>query len=175
MNSKRVKVQCLLGVCFELAEGYAAVLVVCSHLLPLLDLGHACSGDCCLCVCYSLARRHIANLNERDGYETRAAQSCYRLCDKPLRVGLRNDYNGLALLCLELVGSFCLEVVDDDAVDHGALFAGARQAHGWRHHVLWVVGACDALLVARVVGLLWLLWLLWLLLLLRLRLRLLRC
>jgi hypothetical protein len=147
--------QRLLGVCLELAEGNAAVLVVCRHLLPLLDLGHARRCDSRLCVGHRLAGGHVADLDEGDGYQAGPAEAGYRFCDEPLRVGLGDDDDGLALLGLELVGPLGLEVVDDDAVDHGALaLACARQAHAWGHHVLDVVGGCDALLVARVVGLL---------------------
>jgi hypothetical protein len=152
--------QRLLRVCFELAEGYATVLVVGGHLLPLLDLGHASGGDGGLRVCNSLAGGHVADLDEGDGNQARPAQARNGLCDEPLGVRLRDDDDGLALLCLELVGPLGLEVVDDDAVDHGALLAGARQAHRRRHHAVHAVhvervgGARDALLIARVVRLL---------------------
>ena len=149
--------QRLSRVSLELAERNAAVLVVCSHLFPLLDLGDAGGCDGSLRVGDGLASSHVADLDKRDGNQARAAQSGYGLCDKPLGVGLGDDDDGLALLGLELVGALCLEVVNDDAVDHGArLAARAGHAHLLGHDVVGGrrVGAYEAFLVAGVVRLL---------------------
>jgi hypothetical protein len=89
--------------------------------------------------------------------QARPPQARDGLCDEPLGIGLGDDDDGLALLGLELVRALGLEVVDDDAVDHGALLARAREAQLVRHDVLRRAGAREggeALLVARVVRLL---------------------
>jgi hypothetical protein len=155
--------QRLPRVCLQLAERYAAVLVVRRHLLPLFHLWHARRRNCCLCVGDCLAGRHVADLDEGHGDQARPAETRDGLCDEPLGVGLRDDDDCLALLGLQLVGPLRLEVVDDNPVNHCAVLPGARHAHLLRHDVLrGGLRARDALLVARVV---WLLLLLLLLLL----------
>lgn len=107
----------------ELAERDAAVLIIGRHLLPLLHLGDACPADSLLGVRDGSIRGHITNLNKRHRNQTRAAETADGLGNKPLGVGLGNDNDGLACLRLEFVCALSLEVIHDDAVDHGAVLA----------------------------------------------------
>lgn len=107
----------------ELAERDATVLIVGRHFLPLFHLGDTCPADGFLGVRDRSIRGHITNLNKRHRNQTRTAQTADGLGNKPLGVGLGNDNDRLACLCLEFVCAFGLEVVHDDTVDHGAVFA----------------------------------------------------
>lgn len=106
----------------ELAQGDAAVLVVGSHLLPFLDSRYSGPLDGILRIGNWRVCCHVADLDEGNWDEPRAAEPPYRLRHEPLWVRLCDDNYCLSRLCLQLVGPLGLEVVHDYSVDHGAIF-----------------------------------------------------
>ena len=110
----------------DLAEGDAAVLILGGHLLPLLDLGDTGTSHGLERVGHSLARLHVAQFDERNGNETGTTETTDGFGDEPLGVGLGDDDDSLAGTGIQLVGPLGLEVILDDAVDHGALTFAER-------------------------------------------------
>ncbi len=152
----------MLRIGLQFAERDTAVLVVGRHLLPLFHLGDACCCHCLLSIRYCLPCSHIANLDERHRNQAWAAEPGDGFRNEPLWVRLCDDDDGLALLCIQLVWSFCLEVVHDDSIHHSTRLPRLRHAHLLAHHVLHHAGGIgrvgaaypsQGLLVARVVRL----------------------
>lgn len=113
----------------NLAEGNATVLIIGRHLLPLLNLRHTSAIDGFQRIGNSLTRLHIPQLEEGDGDETGTPETTDGFGDKPFRIGLSDDDDGLAGFGIEFIRSLRLEIVLDDAVDHGAAVTSAHFAH----------------------------------------------
>ena len=104
----------------NLAQVDAAVFVLCGHLLPLLDLGHASASNGFERVGHGLTGLHILQLKERDGNQTGTPQATYGFGDEPFGVGQGDDDDGLASAGLQLIRSLGLEIILHDAVNHGS-------------------------------------------------------
>ena len=113
----------------NLAEGNATVLIIGRHLLPLLNLRHTSAIDGFQRIGNSLTRLHIPQLEEGDGDETGTPETTDGFGDKPFRIGLSDDNDGLAGFGIKFIRSLCLEIVLDDAVNHGAAVTSAHFAH----------------------------------------------
>jgi hypothetical protein len=77
---------------------------------------------------HGLVGGHVANLNEAHGDQTGTSQAADGLGDEPLRVGLRDDDNGVALPRFQLVGALGLKVVHDNSIHHGMPTTPSRTA-----------------------------------------------
>lgn len=108
----------------NLAKGNATVLILGRHLLPLLNLGHTGAIDGFQRIGNGLTGLHIPQLEEGDGDETGTAETTDGFGDKPFGVGLSDDDDGLAGFGFEFIRSLRLEIVLDDAVDHGTVTTG---------------------------------------------------
>ena len=113
----------------NLAKGNATVLILGRHLLPLLNLGHTGAIDGFQRIGNGLTGLHIPQLEEGDGDETGTPETTDGFGDKPFRIGLSDDNDGLAGFGIKFIRSLCLEIVLDDAVNHGAAVTSAHFAH----------------------------------------------
>jgi len=84
----------------KLPERDARILIVCSHLLPLFDFGDARSPHSVLGVGNRCVGRHVSDLNKGNRNETWPTKAPDGLRNKPLRIRLGDDDNGLAGLRL---------------------------------------------------------------------------
>ena len=109
----------------ELAKRYAVVLVICRQFLPLLDPWNAGGLHRSEGIIHSPAGAHIPYFDERDWDQAGTTETSDGLCDEPFGIRLGDDNDGFASLRVQLIRSLCIEVINNDAVYHGA-FAGTR-------------------------------------------------
>lgn len=105
----------------NLAQGNAAILILRSHLFPLLHLGNPRAPHRTKRVGHGLSALHVAQFEKGNWNQPRASETTDRFGDKPFRVRLGDDDNGLTGLGAQFVGSFGLKIILHDAIDHGAL------------------------------------------------------
>jgi len=112
----------------DLAEAYTAILVFGGCPFPLLDSWDTGSFNGGQRVGDSTSTHGVFDLDETHGYQAWTAQPAYRLCDEPFGVGLSDYYDCFSLPRVEFIGSFGVEVVQNNTVDHCAGACGRRTA-----------------------------------------------
>lgn len=105
----------------NLAQANAAILILRGHLLPLLHLGNPRASHRTKGIGHGLSTLHVAQFEKRNGNQPGAPETTDGFSDKPFRVRLSDDDNGLTGLGAQFVGSFGLKIILHDAIDHGTL------------------------------------------------------